>query len=172
MFKLKLICLIMVLFSFGAVACGEHDHDHENNHDHNNHDHNNGESAEEEGCEHMKEGPSKTITASLASEAMPVDASTEHTRYDVTLVAGDMQNGGVVRIVVDSAGDHYLFLNKDVPVSMTRVGGDVVAPEKSEGAVAECSSDILKHYVFELEVGTYDLTFGPAGDTDIRFVFE
>ena len=126
----------------------------------------------EEGCEHMEAGPNKAVTAAAASAGAP-DATAEHTRIDLALVDVEGGKGGVVQVKPETAGEYYLFLSADVPVKLTKAAdGSQVAPEKTLGAVAECTSAIPKHYVYDLAVGTYELTFGPTTQTSVRFVFE
>ena len=71
-----------------------------------------------------------------------------HRRHDVTLTADGEQFVGYVTLEVGKAGDHSLFA--DVPIDVT-IGG--IAPEATS-AVDECDTvDAL--YVYELPIGEH-----------------
>lgn len=159
-FKVFGVSCVMALSLVSGACSDEHDEE----------DH--GESIEDEGCEHIQEGPAKAVTAS-ADTAQAPDATAEHTRIDLSLVDVEGGKGGAVQLVPDEAGDFYLFLSDDVSVTLTKAAdGSVVTPELSEGAVEACAAEIPKHYVYDLEVGTYLLTVGPTTLDKVSFVFE
>lgn len=150
-----LLLLSVLLWS----ACG-HDHDDEHG------------SVEDEGCEHMQDGPNKAVSAAAEVMSAP-DATAEHTRIDVSLVDVTDGKGGSVQFIPDEAGEFYLFLSADVPVKLTKASdGAEVTAEVVGGAIAQCSAAIPKHYVFDLEASTYILSFGPTTEPSVRFVFE
>jgi hypothetical protein len=126
-------------------------------------------SLEEEGCEHMKEGPSMSVTASAQAEGAPVGAG-EHTRFDIALVDVEGGKGGYVTIEADEDGEFVLFLGADVPVTISDGGGAEVAVEGSE-PVALCTEVAVAH-TFDLEVGAYTLFVGPTEASELRLVFE
>lgn len=142
-------------------ACGEETHDEE---DHGG--------IEEEGCEHIQQGPNKAVSAAVDAMLAP-NATAEHTRIDVSLVDVTDGKGGAVQLIPDEAGEFYLFLSADVPIKLTKASdGAEVTAEEVGGAVEACSASIPKHYVFDLEASTYVLNFGPTTEAEVRFVFE
>lgn len=184
----KLIALTFILVLSLAAACG---HDHDNNHDHNhanndhnhdhnddhnhdhnddhNHDHNDhGHSPQEEGCEHMDEGPFNNVAAAADDTGALEAISDTHTRHDVTLVElTDMAGSyaGYVEFEATEEGDYYFFLSADVPFEVQ--GGDL----ESTGDVSECD-EVVKEFVYELSVGTYTVYIGPTTETAVGIVVE
>ena len=114
---------------------------------------------EEDACEHMIEGPSQSLTAAAldATSDIPV-IDEEHVRFDITLADIDGTNAGKVDLAIDEAGDHVLFLNAAVSLSVTDSTGGGVAAEAMESDIAACS-EVGASYTFDLEVGTYTLDF-------------
>ncbi len=158
----------VVALSLSSVGCGDaHDHDDDD------HDHDHG-GVEDEGCDHMEGGPNVAITAAAAASATTIpDGTAGHIRIDVTLVGDGDAKGGVVRYTADEAGDFYLFLSKDVPVTITDPGAGLsVAAEATHGPVDACPTIITKHYGFELEAKPYLITFGPTSEASVSYVIE
>lgn len=135
MFK-HLLTFFTVLTLSSALGCGDHDHDHH--------------SPNEEACEHMKNGPSTTITAG-ASADQATDTSHdawEHKRVDLTLVADGDNFVGFVKYEAETAGDYLFFANGESSVKIAGEGAEASA------AVSECS-DVSRVDTFELEVGEH-----------------
>jgi len=170
---MKYFSMILIgLVAFG-IGCDDHDHDHDNNHSHNNHSHNNGgHDPEEEGCEHMEDGPFASITAQADDSGTLPNAAVEHTRVNIGLVDFDGSKGGLVAFEAGEAGDFVFFLSDDVPVSVTDSAGGAVEAEASTGASTLCPGVIAASHTFELEVGTYTITFGPTSLETVGLVYE
>ncbi|HEX8434844.1 hypothetical protein [Archangium sp.] len=132
--------------------------------------------ADVEGCEHLKEGPSAAVTATVppTDNAPPVPAvSNDHKRYDITLPAGTggtTGNVGSVSFAVSEPSDFVLFLGTNVPVKVTRAGAEV-AFEETATSSEECG-EVKGRYVVPLQVGTYTLTFGPTSQANVSLVIE
>lgn len=122
----------------------------------------------EEACEHMEEGPTATHTATL--NAPFPDVSAEHTRHDVTLIDDGGQNGGSVALEIPEAGEHLVFLDRDVPVTFLDVGGTPIDVELDE-PVDLCDVVARQKHV-EFAVGTVEIRFGPTTETFVRLVVE
>src|SRR5687767_9944608 len=114
------------------------------------------ENVNDEGCEHMTEGPAMAVTA-VATGDGPLVAD-DHRRYDVTLVPVTGGNGGRVRFAAAAAGDFIFFLDKAVPFSIQDSSGGAVAIEESLTSIAECT-EVRARHTAELLVGTSHLIF-------------
>lgn len=116
-------------------------------------------SPEDDACEHMIEGPSQSLTAAAldATSNIPVVDET-HTRFDITLLDIDGTNAGKVDLAIAEAGEHILFLNAAVSLSVTDSTGSGVAAEAMQGDIAACN-EVGASYTFDLGVGTYTLDF-------------
>lgn len=150
----------LLALSVGVAGCGDEEEAAPEGEEH---------GLEEEGCEHMKEGPSMSVTASAQAEGAPVGAG-EHTRFDIALVDVEGGKGGYVTIEADEDGEFVLFLSADVPVTISDGGGAEVAVEGSE-PVALCTEVAVAH-TFDLEVGAYTLFVGPTEASELRLVLE
>ena len=128
--------VLSLVFLIGVAGCGHDDHD----------DH----SANEEACEHMKEGPSTAVTAGADADNATDTEHTdwEHKRVDITLVESGDAFVGFVKYEAEAAGDYLFFANDDVTL---KVGGE--APEAT-GSVSECG-EVNGVDTFELAVGEH-----------------
>ncbi|MBE4751958.1 hypothetical protein G4177_27705 [Corallococcus sp. ZKHCc1 1396] len=126
-------------------------------------------SGDEEGCEHLQEGPAVSVTA-VASGAGPA-VSNNHSRYDITLVDVAGGKGGAVSFAVSEATDYILFTNAPVPVKVTNGSGATVEFEESTNSSETCT-DIQGRHVVPLTVGTHTLTFGPSTLSSVSLVIE
>lgn len=152
----------MVCAALGLGACDDHDHDDEAH-----------GSVNEEGCEHMANGPNKAVAAVAAlTDAVP-DATAEHTRIDVTLVDGfEGKKGGYIRYEAAETGDFAFFVDSDVPIALLNDQGQPVAFEGAGASVNECSEVALR-YTAELTAGSsYRIKIGPTDTAIVRFVIE
>ena len=149
-----------------TVGCGHHDHDHENheNHGHDNHGH--GESTVAEACEHMADGPNSTTTAgATAEEAVDTDTDTWlHKRNDIELTADGDQFVGYLTFEVSTAGDHEVFTDGAVELSI----GDATVSAASE--VSECT-EVEFLYDADLPVGEHLMTIR-ADRQNVQLVIE
>ena len=152
-----------------AAGCDEdHEHEHEE------------VSLGAEACEHLEEGPIKTVTAG-ADAASATDASDEHTRWDVTLVDVEGGNGGFIELALADAGEHVIVFTSDVDLMITNANGDEVTTTKAMGSpsgllpeatsVADCA-DVKAAFTVDFSVGTYTLAITPvaAAVTSVSFV--
>lgn len=125
-------------------------------------------------CAHMEEGPSQSMTAGDALEDAP-SLNDAHTRYDVTFVSFESDQGGYVAFTPDTAGDFRLYLSADVAFELRELHGDhlhgAVTPESTEDHGDACAAIALS-YMFELEAETYVLVFGPMSETSVMLVIE
>lgn len=163
--NLNPLYLLSALFlSPGLTACDDDDHDHD--------DHNHGEEAvDEHACIHAEE-EGTSLTATLEAEAAPA-ASEDHTRYDVTLVELDAESGdlgGYISLPVGEDGDQVVFLTADIPLGIEDSEGLSLPAESDGDGSGTCS--ITRYYVFDLQVGTYGLFFGPTDVTELGMIVE
>ncbi len=151
------------LFACGLVAlafaaCDDHDHDHD-------HDH---ADPTEEACEHAAEGPFEAVNAAEAAAA-PAIQGFEHSRVDITLLAGADGNGGSVAFNVAAEGDYVFFLSDDVPLAFSDDDGEVAIEAT---ATIDACAEVAVSYTVELSPGVTVLTFGPTDATEVGLVFE
>lgn len=160
-FVFALRALLIAGLMTGAVACGD-DHDHDDDH---NHEGEHGE-PDEEACEHLANGPEVAVTATADAAGAP-SVEDNHTRYDVALTA----TGGNVSFAADEAGEFYIFVNKEVTLTVLKADGTQLNPESTVTDPGTCSE--LKAYsVFDFELATYTLQFGPAEGNSVSVVIE
>ncbi len=130
------------------------------------------ESPDAEACEHLKEGPSSSVTAAQTgtADAAPAVAA-NHTRHDITLVDVQGAKGGAVKFSSAEATQYRVSLNKDVPFAVKDSAGAAVAIEETLTDSAECT-ELKARHTFELGVGTYTFEFGPTAETEVGMVIE
>lgn len=127
----------------------------------------------EDACEHFSNGPARAVTTG-DSASLAVDASEEHTRYDLTLAGAAAPHSGFVKVAIGEAGDYGFFFDGPVEVTVTDAAGNVVAAESSATSDPDCAT-VKVALTFELDVGTYmvvvsagapevSLVWFPAGD--------
>lgn len=127
-------------------------------------------SFEEEGCEHLKEGPSAAVTAASGADSAPAVAG-DHKRYDVTLIDVGGGKGGFVKFAAAQAVDFVFFLDANVPLEFLDATNMAVAPEASATSSTVCA-EIKGRHLVPLEVGTYVLKLGPTTLTSVGIVVE
>jgi len=115
------------------------------------------ETPDDEGCEHLQNGPAMAVTATSAAAGAP-SVSDDHKRYDVTLPSGA---AGYASFAPSKAGDYIFFLDQAVPFAVQNAAGAAVAIESSSLTGAKCT-EVKGRHVLELAVGTYRLVFGPS----------
>lgn len=123
----------------------------------------------EDACEHMIEGPNQAITAASDAAIDAPDIAPTHTRFDIELAQPGELDSGQVDLVIAEAGEHILYLDQDVPITMLGGDGGEIAVEATERNVEACTEVSLGH-TFDLEVGTYIVRFGPTDQTQVRAV--
>jgi hypothetical protein len=149
--KMKLFSAVL-LSSALLVACGEE------------------ENADSEACEHLKEGPASSITASASGTGAPA-VSNDHRRYDIALVDVTGGKGGSVTFAAAEGADYILFTGADVPVVVKNSSGATVSPEESVKTSSACT-EIKGRHTIPMSVGTYTLTFGPTAATSVSLIVE
>ncbi|XXF75607.1 hypothetical protein P2318_21410 [Myxococcaceae bacterium GXIMD 01537] len=128
------------------------------------------ENIDDEGCEHLKNGPGQSVTATATATGAPA-VSNDHKRYDIQLVDVGGQKGGTVTFAAAEATDFAFFLGSDVPFKVANSSGQAVQPEESVTSSEVCT-DIKGRHIVPLSVGTYTLTFGPTSATSVSVVVE
>lgn len=126
--------------------------------------------ADVEACEHMNDGPSVAVTATLDAHAAP-DVSEGHKRYDLTLVAQNGQYEGKVQYNSEEEADYVLFFNQDVKLEIRNGQDELVEPEESSSSSAACGS-IKARYVVHMGVGPHTLHLGPTAASTVSLVIE
>ena len=111
-------------------------------------------------CEHFSNGPERAATAG-ASAPSAVDASEEHSRWDLILPGTEGQHEGFVKVAIGEAGEHVFFFDGAVGVAMTDANGAAVSPASNATSDADCAT-VRVVLTFELEVGSYTLTIDGA----------
>ncbi|NPC68437.1 hypothetical protein HRD49_19140 [Corallococcus exiguus] len=124
---------------------------------------------DEEGCEHLQEGPAAAVTAAVSGTGPAV--SNDHKRYDIALVDIAGGKGGAVSFAVSEATDYVLYMSAPVPVTVTNSSGAAVEFEESATSSSLCT-DIKGRHVVPLTVGTHTLTFGPSTLSSVSLVIE
>jgi hypothetical protein len=128
------------------------------------------ESADVEGCEHLKDGPASTVNAIAATTGAP-EVKADHRRYDITLVDVTGGKGGTVSFAAAEAIDYVIFASADVPVAIKNASGATVAIEETVKSSTECAEIKARHTV-PMTVGTHTITFGPTTATSVSIVVE
>lgn len=156
--------------SLAGFGCGdEHDHGDDHNHDHeNNHAHD----PQEEGCEHMGDGPFADATAAADATGTLENVAVEHTRVNIALTDFETEKGGVVSFEAPEAGDYIFFLSDAVDISVASSDGTALVAEASEGESTLCPGVIAASHTYELAVGTYTITLGPTSADSVGIVYE
>lgn len=72
--------------------------------------------------------------------------------------------GGFAWLGVDAAGDHGVYLTRDVTVEVTDAAGAVVMPTEDTTSSSACG-EIAHRVVVPLAVGVYYLELGVGADT-------
>lgn len=140
---------------FGTVACDSHDD----------------EDLDEEGCEHLEEGPAVAVTAAADDVSAPAIAD-DHKRYDIALIDVAGGKGGKVKLEAE-AGDHIFFMNADAPLVVKALAtGAAVAPEEVAKSSATCAAIKARYVIAFPASGTYVLDFGPTTLTAVGVVIE
>jgi hypothetical protein len=150
----KLLTALLMSTALLAAGCGGDDEE---------------ENVDVEGCEHLQEGPSTAVTATLTGTPPAVDD--DHRRYDITLVDGTGGKTGSVSFAASEATDYVIFTGTDVPVTVKSSSGATVAIEESTKSSSECT-EIKGRHVVPMTVGTYTLTFGPTTAASVSIVIE
>ncbi|MCA9539391.1 MAG: hypothetical protein KC620_10920 [Myxococcales bacterium] len=116
-----------------------------------------------EGCKHLEYGPNVEVNADPAEDTMIM---TVHQRYDLTLASG--ADGNVGRLTFHSeGGEHYLFLDRDVPLALTDSTGATVEPMHVHHMPASCAqAATVMHVMFPQ--GMYVFDFGPTSETMLQ----
>jgi len=132
------------------LGCGE---------EHSDHHHGNSSALNDAACAHMDDPPVLTNAGQNEEEATATNEGMwMHRRHDVTLTADGEQFVGYVTLEVGKAGDHSLFA--DVPIDVT-IGG--IAPEATS-AVDECDT-VEGLYVYELPMGEHVMSIRADQET-------
>lgn len=147
--------LILFALTFFIMACDDHDHDEE--------------TPAADACEHMAEGPSSAVSAIEDMAGTTPTVGAEHMRSDVTLVGEPGSLGGYASLVIDESSEFGVYLDRDVPVSLWDGTGTEVEKEASSTDISECT-DVQVGHTFDLEVGTYLVSFGPTAESEVRLV--
>jgi hypothetical protein len=119
-------------------------------------------SLDAEGCEHLREGPAVPTPSGGAIDD-------DHQRYDLTL-SPSANPAGVVTFASSREDHYFVFLSRDVPLTV-RQGGKEIAPTGFVDGSPACT-EIATRSQFHLSVGTYELVFGPTSETSVSIVIE
>jgi hypothetical protein len=131
----------------------------------------NTDKADTEGCEHLKEGPGVSVTATATASGAP-SVSNDHKRYDITLPAGTGGNTGSVSFAVGETAHYVFFLGSDVNLAIASTSGSSSVSFESSTKSSEACTEIKGRHVAELLVGTYTLTFSSPTQTRVSLVIE
>jgi hypothetical protein len=131
----------------------------------------NTDAADTEGCEHLKEGPGVSVTATATASGAP-SVSNDHKRYDITLPAGTGGNTGAVSFAVSEPAHYAFFLGSDVNLAITSTTDSSAVSFDSSTKSSEACTEVKGRHVAELLVGTYTLTFSSPTQTRVSLVIE
>jgi hypothetical protein len=120
------------------------------------------ESLDVEGCEHLQQGPAVPTASGGA-------VGDDHQRYDLTLNTS-ADPAGVVTFASSREDNYFVFLSKNVPLTV-RQGGKEIAPTGLVEGSPECA-EIAARWEFHMGVGTHELVFGPTSETSVSIVIE
>jgi hypothetical protein len=123
---------------------------------------------EKDGCEHLKDGPAKAVTATSAVTGAP-DVSDEHTRFDIALVDVSGGKGGTVIYRAGAQKDFGFILNQDVTLKVKDSAGAEVAFEETAKNSSACT-ELKAKYVAGLKAGSHTLEFGPTTQASVSLV--
>jgi hypothetical protein len=121
-----------------------------------------------EACEHLREGPSVSITAAAGLDAAVPAIADDGRRYDVALVDRGGRLGGFVAFTAPEASDHVLLLGVDVPIVVTDASGGDVSFE--EGAPSDDCPAARGRHVVPLDEGAYWIELGPTDEASVGLV--
>lgn len=152
--KKKLLAALLMSTALLAAGCGGDEEE---------------ENPDVEGCEHLKEGPSTAVAATLTGTPPAVDD--DHRRYDITLVDGTGGKTGSVSFAADEAIDYIVYTSADVTLTVKNASGATVEIEESAKSSSECT-EIKGRHVVPMTVGTHTLTFGPTTASSVSIVIE
>lgn len=131
----------------------------------------NTDTADTEGCEHLKEGPGVSVTASATASGAP-SVSNDHKRYDITLPAGTGGNTGSVSFAVSETAHYAFFLGSDVNLAIASTSDSSAVSFESSTKSSEACTEVKGRHVANLPVGTYTLTFSSPTQTRVSLVIE
>jgi hypothetical protein len=120
-----------------------------------------------EACEHLA-GAASPVTAAATGASAPPAVAADHKRYEVTLpdaTGGDAGKQGVVRFASAQHGEMQVFLGADVALKVTSSAGAEVDPEGGKRTSGLPCTQLAAWYVYDVDVGSYDLTLGGPGNT-------
>jgi hypothetical protein len=116
-----------------------------------------------EACEHLQEGPAvSTVSGGLVSD--------DHRRYDLTLAPG-ANPSAVVTFAATRDDDYFVFLSKDVPLTVRRAAGSGIDRRDFVDESDECT-EIGARSEYHLDVGSYELVFGSTAEPSVSIVIE
>jgi hypothetical protein len=126
----------------------------------------------EEGCEHLAEGPFIATAATTDATNAPSVAS-DHNAYRISLpeVEGSIARLGYVSFDSDEATDYVLFLDKNIGLTVLDADGEEVEIEETELSVPQCTIVKARHTV-ELGVGVYNFVFSDLAIAEVLLVIE
>lgn len=123
---------------------------------------------ETDGCEHLKEGPARPVTATATATNAP-DVSEKHARFDITLVDVTGGKGGTVIYNVSAEKDFGFILGADVPFKVSTSAGTAVTFEETAKSSTACT-ELKAKYVADLKAGRHTLEFGPTTQASVSLV--
>ncbi|MNR83034.1 hypothetical protein D3C72_138050 [compost metagenome] len=126
--------------------------------------------ADLEACEHLNNGPSVAVTASLSAQGAP-QVSEGHKRYDITLIADNAQYSGKVLYNSKEEADYVFFFDQDVKLSVRDAEDAVVEIEATASFSSACGT-VKARYELPLSVGLYTLHLGPTAASTVSLVVE
>ena len=128
-----------------------------------------GTNLNEEGCEHLKQGPFVDVTGGADFKSAG-EVKEDHKAYRVSIPVGAVS---YAKFAAGDKGDHIFFLNAAVLFEVLDDLGKTVKLEGSETSVKECTEVKGRHIVELPAVGTYYLKFGPsAASNKVTLVIE
>jgi hypothetical protein len=127
-----------------------------------------GENINEEGCEHMQQGPFVDVTAG-SDRTSAAEVKGDHKAYRVTLAPRGIN---YVKLAADKKGDVILFLSADVTLEVQDDKGAKVSIEETDRDIKECTEVKVKHTFEAAGVGTCYFKLIPGGQAQVTLVLE
>ena len=164
---MKTLSTIFFVLSLALVGCSDDDNNSQADSGHQHAD--GGTNINEEGCEHLKQGPFVDVTAGADAKSA-TEVKGDHKAYRVALATGA---AGYVKFAAGDKGHHIIFTDAAVTFAVQDDKGATVKLEKSEASVTECTEVKGKHTVDLPAVGTYYFVLGPTtGVSKVTLVIE
>jgi hypothetical protein len=120
----------------------------------------------------MANGPEQALSLPDLAGGEEGNIGQAHTRFDVTLFEDEGNRFGTVQYPVSEAGEYVFALSADVPLVLFDAESARVEALAEQVDTSACASDIATTVVYDLDIGTYTVSFGPTSTELVSIVVE